>query len=114
MSVEKGPSGKISNYAWYLGYQGSFEIFHCIHPIKDPLILILTAHEEIDNKELSSDRIIVENYFGRYCSIWDIFHMKYRWKEDILENTLCFFAVDQLADYSSSVTKRRLRFLSTI
>jgi len=33
------------------------------------------------NRKLSSDRIIVENYFGRICGLWGILSHKYKWNE---------------------------------
>ena len=33
------------------------------------------------NRNISSDRIIVENYFGRMCCLWAVMANKWRWDE---------------------------------
>lgn len=63
------------------GYQGAHEMLRCITPYKKPANGVLSAAQERFNKDLSSDRIIVENYFGRLQSLWGIMSIKYRWNE---------------------------------
>lgn len=63
------------------GYQGSMEFLRTVHPKKKPQNGILSMEDEAYNKKVSSDRIIVENYFGRLCSLWAIAATKYRWAE---------------------------------
>ena len=63
------------------GYQGGTRHIRMIHPVKQPINGTLTA-DEVFNEELSSDRIIVENYFGRLSSLWTVMSNKYKWNED--------------------------------
>ena len=63
------------------GYQGSAEFCRSIIPTKKPIKSSLSAAEKLRNKNVSSDRIIVENYFGRKVSLWGLMARKYRWDE---------------------------------
>jgi hypothetical protein len=48
------------------------------------------THEEIcRNAKVSSDRVLVENYFGRLC-IWKIMYTTYKWKRDSYDLYLQF------------------------
>lgn len=64
------------------GYQGIKEFLRGIHPIRKPPNRILSPSENRYNAEVSSDRIIVENYFGRLLSLWGVLSHKWRWAED--------------------------------
>ena len=63
-------------------YQGALEICRAIHPKKKPQNGRLTIDEEQFNRQVSSDRIIVENYLGRLCSMWGVMDRKWKWAED--------------------------------
>ena len=63
------------------GYQGSAEFCRTIHPIKKKARSNLTSEQKQINKNIASDRIIVENYFGRKVSLWGLMAHKYRWNE---------------------------------
>ncbi|KAJ0405908.1 hypothetical protein ATCC90586_005853 [Pythium insidiosum] len=52
------------------GYQGAASFVRAIHPKKKPVGGSLTAEELQRNARVSSDRVLVENYFGRVCSLW--------------------------------------------
>jgi hypothetical protein len=67
------------------GYQGLQEVIRAIHPIKKKSNIRLTLSEKTFNREVSSDRIIVENYFGRLTMLWEICSRKYRWQEDMYD-----------------------------
>jgi len=67
------------------GYQGSREMFRALTPHKKPPRGVLSAEQESYNKNLSSDRILVENYFGRMLSLWNIMAAKYRWGEELYD-----------------------------
>ncbi|ETV69461.1 hypothetical protein H257_14831 [Aphanomyces astaci] len=41
----------------------------------------LTARELEPNSRVSSDRVMVENYFGRICSLWKIMRETYKWNK---------------------------------
>lgn len=76
---------KFPNYWQVLvdkGYQGSREFIRSIHPHRKPPRGVLSHAQENYNRALSSDRIIVENYFGRLGSMWSIMSQKYMWSED--------------------------------
>ena len=49
---------------------------------------MLSVDEEEGNKELSSDRVIVENFFGRLNGLWEVTSRKYRWAEEIYDPIL--------------------------
>ncbi len=51
------------------GYQGAREFVRAIHPKKTPQLGHLTTQDVAYNKAVSSDRIIVENYFGCLCQL---------------------------------------------
>ena len=64
------------------GYQGSAEFLRVIHPIKKRPNQRLSLTEERYNGKLSSDRITVENYFGRARGLWSVLERKWRWSEE--------------------------------
>ena len=61
------------------GYQGCLEGLRVIHPKRKPKGGYLTKEEKKANVEISSDRITVENFFGRLCQLWGLMSKKYRW-----------------------------------
>ena len=68
------------------GYQGAQEFIRAVHPIKKPPNSTLTLSEEQFNRRVASDRIIVENYFGRVCGLWSVLERKWRWAEESYDN----------------------------
>ena len=73
------------------GYQGASEMIRCVIPYKKPAHGVLNASQETFNKTLSAQRIIVENYFGRMLSLWNIMSSKYTWGEKLYDTiaTVC-------------------------
>ncbi|KAG4061916.1 hypothetical protein PC123_g3269 [Phytophthora cactorum] len=65
------------------GYQGLEQHVRCIHPTKGSNPKAAAAQQ---NADISSDRIIVENWFGRLCGLWRICADKYRWGEDLYDD----------------------------
>ena len=61
------------------GYQGLQDIVRAIIPIKRPPRGVLSMSDEAFNRRVSSDRILVENYFGRLSNLWSLFAVKWRW-----------------------------------
>lgn len=57
---------------------------------KRPALGILSMEDERCNKKVSSDRILVENVFGKLSSLWSVLSYKYRWKEDTYDTILRF------------------------
>lgn len=62
------------------GYVGVLEFMRSILPSKMQPNGLLTLSHESENHIISSDYIIVENYFGRLCGLWNILSSKWRWK----------------------------------
>jgi hypothetical protein len=85
--LDDGPMSELYPDEWAVladkGYQGLAEHMRCIHPQKGSH---LSADAERRNKNISTDRIIVENYFGRLCGLWRICADKYRWSEDLYDD----------------------------
>ncbi len=67
------------------GYQSASEVLRAIIPKKKPLRGILGKDDERFNKQLSSDRIIVENYFDQLGQLWAILSSKFVWSEKIYD-----------------------------
>lgn len=65
------------------GYQGSKEICRAIHLTKKPRNGVLSPAQLSENRHISSDRVLVENYFGRRCGIWNVIRSKWKWSEKI-------------------------------
>ena len=63
------------------GYQGAAEFCRIVHPMRKPQGAFLSPGEVAEKKAISSDRIIVENYFGRLCDLWNVIGCKWKWSE---------------------------------
>ena len=63
------------------GYQGAGEFCRSIIPTKKPRNASHSVAKKQENVNIASDRIIVENYFGRKVSLWGLMTRKYRWNE---------------------------------
>ncbi|RHY91824.1 hypothetical protein DYB37_011196 [Aphanomyces astaci] len=64
------------------GYQGIQEYVRGLTPVKRPRHGHLTMEQERANAKWSSDRVIVENFFGRLKRLWGLVSDKYTWKKD--------------------------------
>ena len=82
---DDGPMQDVHDSEWAVlvdkGYQGLPAVIRAIHPRRKPSGHRLSSADEETNRKISSDRIIVENFFGRLCSLWGICSDKYRWME---------------------------------
>ena len=67
------------------GYQGSLEMVRAVYPSRKPPMRSLSLEQKAKNKRISHDRIIVENFFGRVCTFWNVLASKYRWKESLYD-----------------------------
>ena len=67
------------------GYQGAADTLRAITPRKKPVRGMLSREDEVFNKKLSSDRILVENYFGRLGQLWGLLGKKYVWSEKLFD-----------------------------
>ena len=75
------------------GYQGASEfVSRAVHPTWKPPNRTLTMQQVTENRDMSSDRIIVENYFGLLCNLGGVLSSKYKWKKTSY-NLLFKFAV---------------------
>ncbi|RHZ39952.1 hypothetical protein DYB31_008483, partial [Aphanomyces astaci] len=61
------------------GYQGIQHNVRAVLPLKKPVGGILTFAEQAKNDRIASDRVIVENYFGRLKTLWATCSNTYRW-----------------------------------
>ena len=69
------------------GYQGAQDDLRVLLPKKKRPNRLLSVDDEQDSSELSSDRVIVENYFGRSSMLWEVVSLKYRWSEGMYDTT---------------------------
>ncbi|ETL48551.1 hypothetical protein L916_01859, partial [Phytophthora nicotianae] len=63
------------------GYQGLAADFRAITPFKKQPLRELTLEQMETNDRIAHDRVLVENYFGRLCTLWAMCSDKYRWDE---------------------------------
>lgn len=63
------------------GYTGLANTVRAIIPDKKPANGYLTTAQRTRNHNISSDRVIVENFFGRLCT-FNLFGSKWRWDEE--------------------------------
>lgn len=64
------------------GYQGANQYVRAIIPKKKPHGKMLSIDDASWNATVASDRIIVENFFGRLTKLWGIISSKFRWGEE--------------------------------
>ncbi|ETV77362.1 hypothetical protein H257_08798 [Aphanomyces astaci] len=64
-----------------MGYQGIQHEVRSMQPKRRPQGGLLTARELERNAQASSDRVLMENYFGRICSLWKVMRETYKWNE---------------------------------
>ncbi|RHY68422.1 hypothetical protein DYB34_007943 [Aphanomyces astaci] len=62
------------------GYQGIQREVRAVLPTKKPIGGVLTADELRTNDRIASDRVIVENFFGRLKTLWSVCSDIYAWK----------------------------------
>ncbi|KAG3103221.1 hypothetical protein PI125_g13920 [Phytophthora idaei] len=82
---DNGEDSEQYQEAWAIladkGYQGGASMLGVAHPKKKPRNGELTADELARNARVSSDRVLIENFFGRVCLLWKITHSTYKWNE---------------------------------
>nr|CCA15790.1 AlNc14C15G1693 [Albugo laibachii Nc14] len=104
---DRGPMKVQFSHEWTLlvdkGYQGLALQLRAIHPTRPPPRRRLSVDEERENDRISSDRVIVENYFGRLSTLWRICSERYRWGQDLYDEIF-----QACADYSLHVTEELL------
>ncbi|RHZ11370.1 hypothetical protein DYB31_012799 [Aphanomyces astaci] len=62
-----------------LGYIGIAHSLRGIHPRRREVHGVLDAHDMDRNHDISSDRVVVANFFGRMCTLWKISLATYTW-----------------------------------
>ncbi|RHY21277.1 hypothetical protein DYB32_009856, partial [Aphanomyces invadans] len=73
-----------------MGYTGIGHVLRGIHPKRRPANGTLDAADMERNERISSDRVVVENFFGRVCGLWKITYATFSWSEknyDIIQRT---------------------------
>ena len=83
--VDNGSGSDLFTGLWAVvldkGYQGAQELLRTVIPKKKPVRAELCRDDERKNRKIATDRIIVENYFGRVCVLWAVVRCKFRWDE---------------------------------
>jgi len=69
------------------GYQGAANQIRAIVPTKRPINGTLTAEQTRRNDGLSTERVVVENFYGRLKAHWKMLREVFRW------DLFCFDAV---------------------
>ncbi|ETV76561.1 hypothetical protein H257_09560 [Aphanomyces astaci] len=64
-----------------MGYIGIANTLRGIHPKRCLVNGVLDASDVERNRLISSDRVIVENYFGRVCALWKASYATFTWSE---------------------------------
>ncbi|ETV87366.1 hypothetical protein H257_00965 [Aphanomyces astaci] len=70
------------------GYVGIMHHTRGIYPKKKPTGGALDTDDLNRNKRVSSDRVVVENYFGRVCQLWKVSYATFTWGHDIFDGIL--------------------------
>jgi hypothetical protein len=70
------------------GYQGAGQVIRALHPKKKPIHGQLDHAEIVRNEAISSDRVLVENYFGRMCQLWNAAYMTFKWNRSRFDVTM--------------------------
>nr|CCA15438.1 AlNc14C11G1380 [Albugo laibachii Nc14] len=68
------------------GYQGSQRFIRAIHPKKKAIRGNLTVEDTQRNIRVSSDRVLIENYFGRVTALWKVSRSIYIWSEAMYDS----------------------------
>ena len=71
------------------GYQGLLEVLRAILSIKWSPGRTLSMADKVFNRNVSSDHITVENYFGRLNKLWTLQGTKWRWAESLYDDVFC-------------------------
>ena len=77
-------------YNFDKGYQGVVDSVRGNCPYEKRPGRYLTLEEEAGNREHASDRIIVENYFGCLCSLWNVLSSQFRCGEKMYQIIFSF------------------------
>lgn len=64
------------------GYQGAGRVLRTIQPKKKTKGSTLDHVDLSRNKAISSDRVLVENFFGRMRTLWNATYLTFKWNEN--------------------------------
>ncbi|KAH9083270.1 hypothetical protein LEN26_021012 [Aphanomyces euteiches] len=67
------------------GYQSLQHKVRAVIPSRSTRENRLTIQVRDTNAAISSDRIIVENWFGRHCTLWEICGGKFKWSDNLYD-----------------------------
>lgn len=70
------------------GSQGAFEILRAIHSIIKPPRSTLSLSDESFNRNISSDRVLVENFFGGLAGLWVLVSSEGNWSFSLFNDFL--------------------------
>ena len=83
--ADSGPLAERHPNQWAVladkGCQGAGEFCRINHPTRKPQGSFLSPVDVSTNKFIFSDCILVENYFGRLCGLWNVLRSKWKWSE---------------------------------
>ncbi|KAF0710588.1 hypothetical protein AaE_012461 [Aphanomyces astaci] len=84
--ADQGPLREEYPASWAIladkGYQGLHRNLRAITPTKRPAGGVLTVSEMDVNDKIASDRVIIENFFGRLKTLWSVVGDTFKWKRD--------------------------------
>ena len=94
LSPAHGPLRTLYPMNWAIltdnGYQGAAYSLRVLYPKKKPPHDRLSLDDERRIAEMSSDLVILENFYGRQCSLWAITGSKFRWSEGFYDSIFQF------------------------
>jgi len=87
------------------GYTGAQDLLRAIMPKKKPIRGRLTLEEKELNRLIASNRIIIENFYGRLKTLWKILFEQYRNEHNIYD--LIFDTCVALTNFNISINPLR-------
>jgi hypothetical protein len=67
------------------GYQGADAFVRAYVPKKKGTKRLYSQMDEEGNSKLRRDRVIVENFYGRATSLWNVLREKWRWDHETFD-----------------------------
>lgn len=87
---DNGELNEVFPFEWALmmdkGYLGSNKIIRSIHPSKKQQNKELDRDTKIRNNKIAKNRIIIENYYGRLKTLWNITSRPYKCNHDTYDD----------------------------
>ncbi|GMF42198.1 unnamed protein product [Phytophthora fragariaefolia] len=98
------------------GYQGAEGIIRTIQPKRKPRGSELSRQDVARNRLVSSDRVLVENVFGRACMLWKAMYVTYKWSEvryNMIDR-ICFALTNYHVSYMPLRNDDNVRYRSVL